>query len=155
IAVVAAATPEAAEDAVRALVVEYEVLPHVVTADDALRPDAPRVFGEPGPQQRRGDRDAVAAALAGCDAVVEAEYRTRIVHHCCLETHGLVADFRGGDSATVYATTQGTFTIPGDAARTLGLQQSKVTAIVQHMGGGFGSKFGIGIAGQWSCRLAK
>jgi xanthine dehydrogenase YagR molybdenum-binding subunit len=37
----------------------------------------------------------------------------------------------------------------------LGLKQSQVTGIVQHMGGGFGSKFGIGIAGQWACRLAK
>ncbi len=67
----------------------------------------------------------------------------------------MVVDYRGGDEATVYATTQGTFTIPGDSARELGLMQSKVTGIVHHMGGGFGSKFGIGITGQWGCRLSK
>jgi xanthine dehydrogenase YagR molybdenum-binding subunit len=160
VAAVAATTPEVAEDAARAIVVEYEVLPHVVKGDEALKPDAPQV-APPDPrrpnrgQQKQGDPQKVAEALEKCDAVVEAEYRTPIVHHSCLETHSIVADFRGGDEAAVYASTQGTFTIPGDSAKELGVQQSKLTAIVQNMGGGFGSKFGIGIAGQWACRLAK
>ena len=152
---VAAQTPELADDAVRAVVVQYEVLPHVVRGEDALRPDAPRIFTEATPQKSSGNLQRVTDALATCDAVVEATYRTTIVHHCCLETHGLVVDYRGGDSATVYATTQGTFTIPGDAARALGLERTAVTGIVHHMGGGFGSKFGIGITGQWACRLSK
>src|SRR5439155_3752101 len=85
----------------------------------------------------------------------EAEYFTPRIHHSCLETHGLVVDYSGGESATIYATTQGTFTIPGDAADELGLPQSAVTAVVQHMGGGFGSKFGIGVEGMFACRLSK
>jgi xanthine dehydrogenase YagR molybdenum-binding subunit len=152
---VAAISPEIADDAVHAVVVDYEILPHVVTAADALKPGAPKVFDQAEQHQKRGDPKQVADALASCDAVVEAEYQTPILHHCCLETHAVVADYRGGDSATVYCSTQGTFTIPGDSARELGLKQSQVTGIVQHMGGGFGSKFGIGIAGQWACRLAK
>jgi xanthine dehydrogenase YagR molybdenum-binding subunit len=156
VAAVAATTHEAAEDALRAVVAEYEELPHAVTFADATSPNAP-VVAKPGPraQQKQGDPQKAADALAQCDAVIEAEYRTPILHHSCLETHSIVADYRGGDSATIYASTQGTFTIPADSARELGLQQSKVTSIVQHMGGGFGSKFGIGIAGQWACRLAK
>ena len=67
----------------------------------------------------------------------------------------MVVDYSGGDSATIYASTQGTFTIPGDAAEALGLPQSAVTATVQHMGGGFGSKFGIGIEGLLACKLSK
>jgi xanthine dehydrogenase YagR molybdenum-binding subunit len=152
---VAATTPEIAEDATRAVAVEYEDLPHVVKADEAMKPNAPLVAGPGGRIQKQGDAAKTDAALATCDAVVESEYRTPTLHHCCLETHSIVADYRGGDSATVYASTQGTFSIPKDAARELGLEQSKVTSIVQHMGGGFGSKFGIGIAGQWACRLAK
>ncbi len=152
---VAAQTVELAEDAARAVVVEYEQLPFVVTADDALKPDAPKVFQNQSCASKRGDPQQVDEALAGCDAVVEAEYRTRILHHCCLETHSVVADYRGGDSATVYASTQGTFSIPGDAAKELDLPSSSVDGIVQNMGGGFGSKFGIGICGQWACRLSK
>jgi len=124
-----------------------------VTADDALKPGAQDAFppdrpraGRSGGQQSRGNPQTVADAIAACDAKVDVEYRTKIVHHCCLETHSVCCDYRGGDTATVYASTQGCHTIPGDAAKTLGLDQSNVTGIVENMGGGFGSKFGIGIA---------
>ncbi len=157
VAAVAATTPEIAEDALRAIKVKYEVLPHVVRAEDAMKEGAPKVEsgGNLEPKDKRGDPEKVAADLAKCEVVIEAEYRTPIVHHASLETHGHVVDFRGGDTATVYASTQGTFTIPGDAAKELGLPQSAVTAVVEHMGGGFGSKFGIGIEGQLACRLSK
>lgn len=157
VAAVAADTPEIAADAIRAIKVEYEVLPHVVRADDALKESAPRVFAEGNlePKDSLGYATRVAAAWEKCDVVFEAEYRTPIIHHASLETHGHVVDFRGGNSATVYASTQGTFTIPGDAARELGLKESEVIAVVEHMGGGFGSKFGIGIEGALACRLAK
>ena len=158
VAAVAATTPEIAQDAVRAIVVEYEVLPHVVRADDAIKPDAPKVVDEESNLQqkdKRGDPEKVSAAFKTCDAIVEAEYRTPRVHHACLETHGMAVDYKGGDSATVYATTQGTFTIPKDAADALGLPESAVTATVQHMGGGFGSKFGIGIEGLLACKLSR
>src|SRR5437870_10871684 len=164
VAAVAAISPEIAHDAIRALVVEYEVLPHVVVARDAIKPESPEVLPrdprKPDEKNLRmanktGDVEKVEAALKNCDAIVEAEYSTPRLHHCCLETHGMVVDYSGGDSATIYATTQGTFTIPDDAAKELGLPQSAVTATVQHMGGGFGSKFGIGIEGMLACRLAK
>jgi xanthine dehydrogenase YagR molybdenum-binding subunit len=163
VAAVAATTPELAQDAARAIVVEYEKLPHVVTAESAMKPGAPQVLpaegrgSEPNLAQKnkQGDLQKVEAALAAADAVVEAEYRTPRLHHACLETHGMVVDYSGGDQATIYATTQGTFTIPKDAADELKLPESAVTATVQHMGGGFGSKFGIGMEGLLACRLSK
>src|SRR5215210_7527269 len=147
VAAVAATTPEIAEDALRAIRVEYEVLPHVVRAEDALKEGAPKVLADPKepnvePRDKRGDADKVAEALKGCDVVVEAEYRSPIIHHSSLEAHGNVVDYRGGEEATVYASTQWTFSIPEDAAKELGLKQSAVRDVVEHMGGGFGSKFG-------------
>lgn len=164
VAAVAAITPEIAQDAARAIVVEYEILSHVVNARDAIKADAPGVLPRDPKkpdennvrlQQKQGDAQKVEAAFAGCDAVIDGEYLTPRIHHACLETHGMVVDYSGGDSATVYATTQGTFTIPADAANALGLPESAVTATVQHMGGGFGSKFGIGIEGMLACKLSK
>ena len=158
VAAVAAVSPEIAADALHAINVKYEVLPHVVHADAAIRPDAPKVVADENNLQekdKRGDPQKVEAAFATADAIVEAEYISARIHHACLETHGVVVDYRGGDSATVYASTQGTFTIPGDAAKALDLQQSAVTSIVQHMGGGFGSKFGIGVEGMLACKLSK
>jgi xanthine dehydrogenase YagR molybdenum-binding subunit len=164
VAAVAATTPELAQDAARVIVVEYEVLSHVVNAKDAIKPESPGVLPRDPKKpdennvrlfQKQGDAQKAEAALAGADAIIEAEYLTPRVHHACLETHGMVVDYSGGDSATIYATTQGTFTIPGDAAEALGLPESAVTATVQHMGGGFGSKFGIGIEGMLACKLSK
>ena len=163
VAAVAATTPEIASDAIHAIVVKYEVLPHVVVPDEAIKPGAPKVVPDEKDRKednlqekaKAGDLQKVEAAFALADAIVEAEYRSARLHHACLETHGMVVDYRGGDTATVYASTQGTFTIPADAAKELGLQQSDVTAVVQHMGGGFGSKFGIGVEGMLACRLSK
>jgi xanthine dehydrogenase YagR molybdenum-binding subunit len=157
IAAVAALSPEAADDAIHALRVEYEVLPHVVTADAAIRRDAPRVLSEGNVEEKekKGDLDKVQAGFKQCDATVEAEYRTQTVHHACLETHGVVVDYRGRDSATVYASTQGTFTIVEGSAKALQLPESRVTSVVEHMGGGFGSKFGIGMEGKLACELSR
>lgn len=162
IAAVAAITEEIAEDAILAIQVTYDELPFVVTADDAIKPGAPAVYPDDSAvtnntrvNDERGDPDKVADALKSADVVVEAEYRTPTLHHTCLETHAVVVDYRGGDSATVYVSTQGTFSIPGDAARALDLDESNVTGIVQYMGGGFGSKGGIGVEGQLACRLSK
>jgi xanthine dehydrogenase YagR molybdenum-binding subunit len=158
VAAVAAVTPEIAGDALRAIKVTYEVLPHVVHAAAAMKPDAPKVVAEENNVQEKaknGDPAKTEAAFATADAIVEAEYMTQRVHHACLETHGMVVDYRGGNEATIYASTQGTFTIPADAAKELGLEQSAVVARVEHMGGGFGSKFGIGTEGMFACRLSK
>jgi xanthine dehydrogenase YagR molybdenum-binding subunit len=158
VAAVAAMTPEIAGDALRAIKVTYEVLPHVVHAVDAIKPGAPQVIAEETnlkDKAKNGDPKKVEAAFANADEIVEAEYICSRIHHACLETHGMVVDYRGGDEATIYASTQGTFTIPGDAAKELGLPQSAVTSIVEHMGGGFGAKFGIGIEGMFACRLSK
>jgi xanthine dehydrogenase YagR molybdenum-binding subunit len=158
VAAVAATTPEIAGDALRAIKVTYEVLPHVVHADAAIKPDAPKVVAEENNLQEKnknGDLQKAEAAFATADEIVEAEYISARIHHACLETHGMVVDYRGGDSATIYASTQGTFTIPVDAAKELGLEQSKVVSSVEHMGGGFGSKFGIGTEGMFACRLSK
>jgi xanthine dehydrogenase YagR molybdenum-binding subunit len=158
VAAVAATTPEIAGDALRAIKVTYEVLPHVVHASEAIKPGAPKVVAEENNLQEKGkngDPQKAEAAFASADEIVEAEYVCARIHHACLETHGMVVDYRGGEEATIYASTQGTFTIPADAAKELGLQQSAVTSSVEHMGGGFGSKFGIGIEGMLACRLSK
>lgn len=157
VAAVAADTVEIAEDAIHAIKVEYEVLPHIVRAEDAMKEGVAKVYPEGNIEgkDKRGDPIKTDEALAKAEVVVEAEYRTPIIHHASLETHGHMVDYRGGDKATVYASTQWTFSIPKDSAKELGLPESAVTAVVEHMGGGFGSKFGIGIEGMLACQLAK
>ncbi len=157
VAAVAAVTPEIAEDALRAIRVSWELGKWAVTHEQALAEGAPSLSdkGNLGSPRSSGDEEAVGAALDACDAVVEATYAVPVQHHACLETHGVVVDYRGGDEATIYASTQGTFSVAGEAAALLGIPQNKVVCIVQHMGGGFGAKFGLDLPGMIACKLAK
>jgi len=165
LAVVAAETPEAAEDGLRAIVVEAEeLLPPVVTVEQALEPDSPPVGpggrGGGGPRRESepatsGDETAARAALEACDVVVDATYRLPVQHHACLETHGMVVEYRGGEEATVYASTQAVSGLAGEAAQALGLARERVRVVTQHMGGGFGSKFSLGLEGGVACRAAR
>src|ERR1043165_6936670 len=54
VAAVAATTPEIAGDALRAIKVSYEVLPHVVHAQTAIQPEAPKVVAEESNLQEKG-----------------------------------------------------------------------------------------------------
>jgi xanthine dehydrogenase YagR molybdenum-binding subunit len=158
VAIAAATTPEIAEDAIRAIEATYDVLPHVVDIDTAMEPNAPRAHPDTPnvePDEMRGDKNAVEAMFSQCAAVAEGEFRTSFQHHSCLETHGVVVDYNGGDTATVYASTQGTFSVLGDAAGALDLPINNVTVIVHHMGGGFGSKTGLDLPGMLACQLSK
>ncbi len=157
VAAVAAPTPERAEDALRAIGVAWEPGRWAVTREQALAEGAPAVHREGNLRRRseRGDRAAAEAALAGCAASVEVTCTLPVQHHVSLETHGVVVDWRGGDEATVYASTQGTFTVAEDAAEILGLPASAVRCVVEHMGGGFGAKFGLDLPGRIACLLAR
>ncbi|MCP3916249.1 MAG: xanthine dehydrogenase family protein molybdopterin-binding subunit [bacterium] len=157
LAVVAAETPEAAEDGVRAVVVELEELwPPMVTPEQALADDSPKITenGNVVVAGTRGDQAEVEATLGRCDAVVEASYSLPVQHHACLETHGCVVDF-DGEKATTYPSTQMVTGSTGMFARELGISRSDVRVLTPYMGGGFGAKFGIGKEGAVASEVAK
>lgn len=142
VAAVVATTLEAARDAVRLLDVSYEILPHVVGIDEAQEPGAPSVHGTPANRttdpkvEERGD---VAAALAAAPVVIEHTYRTPTAVHNALETHGAVAWWQP-ERLTIWASTQGVTQVARMTAKALGLDQSQVRVITEHVGGGFGAK---------------
>ncbi|MHC4955810.1 MAG: xanthine dehydrogenase family protein molybdopterin-binding subunit [Planctomycetota bacterium] len=156
VAGVAAETEEILDDALRLIEVEYEVLPHAVTIEDARAPSAPPVMKGPNerPGRPRGNAARVAEAHKAADAVLEREYRTQVQTHSCLETHGTVCVFKDG-KLTVYASTQGTFSVRGNMARAMGLNPNDVTVVTEHMGGGFGSKFGADAWDHLCARVAR
>jgi xanthine dehydrogenase YagR molybdenum-binding subunit len=153
----AADTPERADDALRALAPKWKPGKWAVTREQSLAEGAPAVGkrGNRGKENAQGDRAEAEAAMQGAAGVVEAVYSVPVQHHVCLETHGATVDYRGGNEAKVYASTQSTFAIPEGAARALELKAEAVESIVEYMGGGFGSKFDLGFEGQLACQLAK
>ncbi|MFI5401833.1 MAG: xanthine dehydrogenase family protein molybdopterin-binding subunit [Planctomycetota bacterium] len=157
VAGVAAESEGILDDALASIVVEYEVLPCVVDVASALKEGAPGAIEGRGNLEEgraQGDLGNVEAAHKEADAVVEAEYRTQVQTHSCLETHGCVCKWENG-KLTVWASTQGTFSVRQGMARTLNIAESDITVITEHMGGGFGAKFGVDAWDQFCARVAR
>lgn len=157
IAAVAAETDDIAKDALRLIYVELEELPFVVTEADAMAEGAPQIQDWEGNQSNPGinEEGDVEAGFKEAAITVEATYHTPVQTHVCLETHGHVAEWRGEEYLTVWASTQGVFGVRNDLAGRFELPANQVRVITEHMGGGFGSKFGPGVEGVTAAQLAR
>ena len=156
IAIVAAESEEQALDAVRAIKVDYELLPHAATEEQAMAKNAPEVVRggnvRKGRAQTTGKPDE---ALQKADAVIEAAYSVPVVTHVCLETHGLTARWDDKNHITAWASTQAVTATANELAESNEIPVSNVTVLTEVMGGGFGSKFGADIWGTTAARLSK
>ncbi len=163
LAAVAAETPDLCEDALRAIEAVISPLPWAINHSSAIAEGAPVVSKRRGSnisvskRETSGDEEKAEQAVAGSHIIVEATYVNEVQHHCCLETHGAVVDYRGGSEATIDASTQAN---SGWLSRSpipdnLGLEESAIRVRTEYMGGGFGSKFGPGVEGATASLLAK
>jgi len=140
VAAVAADSPYAAFDALRAIAVDYEPLPFVSDLQDALAEDSAQVHPD-GNQAgsssySRGD---VETGFAEADVVLEQTYGTASEMQTPLEPHGCVARW-DGDRLTLWESTQGVYAVQSKVAEVLGLPLSRIRVIGHYVGGGFGSK---------------
>ncbi len=152
---IAADTEELARDAVAAVKIDYEVLPHLVKEEDVDQAGS-RV--KPAADKSEGDPEG---AFASADVTHEGYYGLATITHCCLESHGQVVDWTG-DEIIVYASTQAVARIGADLAKNLArnesvgeVKPSQVRVITPVMGGGFGSKFAIDSWGVACAQLSK
>ncbi len=145
VAAVAAVDERTAEKALALIKVEYKTLPHVVDAERARDAAAPQVRdGKPNLEELYTyDRGDAEKGLAEADVVVERAYRTGFEVHHPTETHGSVAAWEG-DHLVVYDSTQNIHGVRDGLARALKVPAANVTVIKNYMGGGFGSKLGLG-----------
>ena len=145
IAAVAADNIYQARDALKAIEVEYEVLPFIHDEKSAARKDAPQLHDKAGPPRRPMDysRGDVVKGFKEADVILEHEFSSPVSIHNPMETHGSVASW-DGDKLTVWDSSQGVFTQLFDMARLLKIPYNKVRIICNYMGGGFGSKLYTG-----------
>jgi CO/xanthine dehydrogenase Mo-binding subunit len=144
VAAVAATDPAIARSAVDKIVVQYEVLPAVLSLDEALAPGAALVHDDAAGNVahhfnfERGDVDA---AFRASDITVEGTWETVRQWHTALETIGCVASWSGG-RVTMWCNTQTPFLARGRYATALGVPEAQVRVIQTEVGGGFGGKSG-------------
>jgi CO/xanthine dehydrogenase Mo-binding subunit len=152
IAAVAATSAHIAEEALRLIEVDYEVLPPAMTVEAAMKPDAPILLPalrnkEDGPdhptnvanhmQFTRGD---LAEGFKQADFIVEREFKTAMVHQGYIEPHNAVGIYGGDGHATIYCSTQGTFNVRALSSTVLGMPEGNIKVVPAEIGGGFGGK---------------
>ncbi|WP_406063565.1 molybdopterin-dependent oxidoreductase [Streptomyces sp. NBC_01077] len=157
VAAVVADSEQAAEEGCRRIEVTYEQLPYVTDPEAAMRPGAPALHGDKGPQARiaraadnvagevHGEIGDVERGFAEADLIVEDTFRTQRVQHASLETHGCVAYFEPkedgtGERLTVRSSTQTPFLTRRALCALYGLPEDEVRVVAGRVGGGFGGK---------------
>ena len=143
VAVVIAENEVAAMQGVRALKVEYDVLPFVLDVQKAMEPDAPQIHEEcPGnvlkhTSMAKGNYDE---AIQEPGLIkVEGWYETPMVQHCHIENHGCYAYGENG-RITVVSSTQIPHIIRRIVGQALGRPWADIQIIKPYIGGGFGNK---------------
>ncbi len=154
VAVVAAESPQIAEEAVQLIGVEYEILPAVCDPEEALKPGVPVIHDEEDAkgiyaasrniagykEVRMGDLEQ---GFREADLIIENTYRTQRQKHCALETHGSFAYLDENDRLVIISSTQVPFHTRCQLSQILELPMNRIRIIKPRIGGGFGNKQGM------------
>ncbi len=135
IVALAATEEQLAEDAARAVKVDYEVLPHLVREEDLSK-----AGGNARPAQEKTEGDP-AKGFQEAEVTVEETYGVPVITHCCLEAHGSVTEWEPENKLNAWISTQAVSTIGQGLAQPLKIPVANVHVHQDHIGGGFGSKF--------------
>lgn len=214
IVILAAINEPTAEDAARAVKIQYEILPHLVLDNEP--PPAKADEHQPvlmsdirsflarkapdseiidkinkdgissdenilGPAKTAGASDAVLEALknarkvdpgfyrrvatqtsgdpvkafAEAEVISEGVYGLSVITHCCLEAHGMITEWSDDNNLVVHPSTQNVSGTASQMATPLGIPAANIKVHQDHIGGGFGSKFGPDSWGIECARISK
>lgn len=129
--------------------VEWDVRPHVLDPEDALKPGAPSVNpAYPGNafvyhgkfdrcKLRFGDPDS---AIRQAHRVIEGRYQMSPIEQAPIETCGAIAAPDTNNRWVCYTSTQGLFFSLGVSAKVLDMSSARLHFIGGTVGGGFGGK---------------
>src|SRR5438552_3782415 len=148
VAAVVAETKAQAEDARDAIIVDYDVLPAVISPQQAQEADAVVIRDDKENQKdnhiyhwEAGDQATTQAAFAKADRVVRLHTFYPRCHPAPLETCGCIADVNGATGkATIYMTSQAPHAIRTVFALVTGLPEQNIRVVSPDIGGGFGNK---------------
>jgi len=145
VAAVAAVDEEIAERAIRLIDVEYEVLPEVMSIEDALAPDAAVIHED---ERYHGNvQKAVSLQFGNVDeGFAEADYVREDTFffqgntHLPLEQHAALASYGADGKLTLWSSTQTPHYVHRAMAKVLEMPPSRIRVIACPNGGGFGGK---------------
>lgn len=139
VALVVADTPEGARAGAEALRITYETDGHdVLLTEDHPGLYTPEIVNGGYPAVReRGDTDR---AFVTAPVQVDATYSVGALHNHPMEPHATTARWDDDGHLTVHDSSQGSTTVRDSLATAFGLRPQQITAVSEHVGGGFGSQ---------------
>ena len=151
VAAVAAESRAIAEEALRLIEVEYEILPAILEIEQAMADGAAVIHDEP---DSTGIHDAqhnlagyilreignVEDGFRESDYVIEREFRTQRVQHCALEPHITISWLDSDDRLVIRSSTQVPYHTRRQVAMILQISVQRVHVVKPRIGGGFGGK---------------
>jgi carbon-monoxide dehydrogenase large subunit len=171
VAALAAVDEDTAQEAVQLIEVEYQELPGLFEPEKAMEPGAPLVHerinqykSAPGFKTikdsnicsyfklRSGD---VEEGFKQSQLICEDRFSTPMIQHTPLECHVGIAQWDPAGKLTLWASSQGPFTMRAQLAAAFKLPMSKVRVISHYVGGGFGSKSSVKTCEGMAAALAR
>jgi 4-hydroxybenzoyl-CoA reductase alpha subunit len=144
VAAVAALAEETAEEALKLIAVDYEVLPAVMSVEDALARPEPRIheYGPRGNVHKEVSFDFgdVEQGFAEAEHVREDTFFFEGNTHLPMEQHAAVASFGPDGKLTLWSATQTPHYVHRALAKVLEMPPSHIRVIACPNGGGFGGK---------------
>ena len=139
---VAAMDEETAEQALELIKVNYQVLPFVLDAEEAVRPEAPKIYPEGNVIQETVDtviRGDVEKGFKQADVILEEKYKTNLIQHTTMEPRVTVASW-SGKKLTLWDSHKNPFRVRTEVARALNIRVNQVRILTPYIGGDFGDK---------------
>jgi carbon-monoxide dehydrogenase large subunit len=145
VAMVIANSAREARDATELIMVDYDILEAVVSADDAMKDGAPQLW-DAAPNNlcfevQFGDREAAQKIFADAAHVVRREFRISRTVNCQMEPRAAIGDYDAAtDSYTLISGSQGVTRQKQQVAEALRIPAEKLRVVSPDVGGGFGSR---------------
>lgn len=153
VAMVAAETEAIAEEALKHIKVEYDVLPAILDSRDSMKDGAVQIHTEPeyvpfadcDPARNlaaeiRIDIGDVEKGFSEADVIIEGDYEVPKVQMAHIEPHVVVTYWDEDDRMVIRTSTQVPFHVRRQLAPVLGLSAKRIRVIKPRIGGGFGGK---------------
>ncbi|MDH3444811.1 MAG: xanthine dehydrogenase family protein molybdopterin-binding subunit [Deltaproteobacteria bacterium] len=157
VAAVAADSEAIAEEAVSLIDVEYEELPHVDDAMEALKPDSPLIHEDRNKYKnaaklpegmpdhnlqsyvvwKNGDLEA---GFQNAARIFEHTFQTPLSHHGYLEPCACTVQVHADGRVEVWAANKGPWGLRDQMSNDFGVPKEKIKVHIVHVGGDFGAK---------------
>src|SRR5262245_3762078 len=148
VAFVVAETLNQARDAAELIAVDYEVLPAVVSMEDAAREGATKVWddkpnGNVAFRLMFGNKEATDAAFAKAKHVVRLRVENNRLSPVAMEPRAALADYNAADdTCTLYTTSQNPHGARMEMSHLFHVPENRIRIVSPDVGGGFGLKGG-------------